>query len=382
MNIRSIADRPTRPLARRGPAPAVPRAGMADPRRPARSGARRAALTVALLGALLSIAGDAPALGHSPTPAPYGRSWSTSEVAAGSTYGWDSTIPAWLKAPLQDVLEVQWESITSNNSRHISFRRGSGGATVSFSNLTGVTACNNVPGWLGCASGAGSTGWRIWIRRNPNLPWCQLNLVNGCWDVERIAIHEVGHVGGFLDHMDVSQSDTVMTPAPVTRPNFGWNVHHLQRCDEARMLLLYDVASSAGGYPDCFDHIAGHGPTGLYSVVSAEAAQTAECYGAGLTVSGRLAIKSDANYGVLSNNTLSARTVSFDRRLMGTTTWTVDYASTLSDSSSSSNWVKTFSFFSPTRGAITYEYRAHFKGESGVDADYSPTFALTWSNPC
>jgi len=342
-----------------------------------------ARLSGLLLTAAVSVASAAPTAGHSPTPAPYGRSWSTSEVAAGSTYDWDSTVPTWLKAPLQDVLETQWASITSNNSRHIAFRRTAGGqATVSFTNVTGVVACNNVPGWLGCASGAGSPGWRIWIRRNPNLPWCQLSLVNGCWDVERIAIHEAGHVGGFLDHMDTSQSDTVMTPAPVTRPNYGWNVRRLQRCDEARMQLLYDVASTSEGYPDCFDHITGHGPTGLYSTLTAAAPLTADCYGAGLTASGRLAIKSDGNYGVLSGNTLASRTVWFDRRLKGSTTWMVDYTSVGSDASSSNNWARTFTVSSTARGATTYEFRAHFKGESGVDADYSPTFALTWSNPC
>jgi hypothetical protein len=344
---------------------------------------RVARLSGLMLAAALSVTSAAPTIGHSPTPAPYGRSWSTSEVAAGSTYDWDSTVPAWLKSPLQDVLEGQWASNTSNNSRHIAFRRAAGGeATVSFTNVTGVVACNNVPGWLGCASGAGSPGWRIWIRRNPNLPWCQLSLVNGCWDVERIAIHEAGHVGGFLDHMDTSQADTVMTPAPVTRPNYGWNVHRLQRCDEARMQLLYDVASSSGGYADCFDHIAGHGPTGLYSSLSAVAPVTADCYGAGLTASGRLAIKTDGNYGVLGGNTLTARTVWFDRRLKGSATWTPDYASVVSDASSSSNWARTFTVSSTARGATTYEFRAHFKGESGVDADYSPTFSLTWSNPC
>ena len=141
-------------------------------------------------------------------------------------------------------------------------------------------------------------------------------------------LYEAGHVGGFLDHMDTSQSDTVMTPAPVTRPNYGWNVRRLQRCDEARMQLLYDVASTSEGYPDCFDHITGHGPTGLYSTLTAAAPLTADCYGAGLTASGRLAIKSDGNYGVLSGNTLASRTVWFDRRLKGSTTWTVEFSAT------------------------------------------------------
>ena len=338
-------------------------------------------LAGALTAVLLSVAAG-PTDAHNPTPAPYGRSWSVAEVSAGSIYDWDASVPAWLKPYVQDVLQTQWASSATNNSKHIVFRQGAGGsATVYFTNSTGVAACNNLPGWLGCASGAGSTAWKIWLRRSPGQPWCQLNLINGCWDVERIGIHEAGHIGGFLDHMDTSESDTVMTPVPANRPESGWSTHHLQRCDEARMQILYDVASLAGGYADCFDHVPGHGPTGLYSVVSEAAPLTAECYGVGLTLTGRLAVKADSNYGALSGNSLPSRTVFLDRWPKGSTAWTIDYASVATDGGSANNWSRTFSV-SGSSGVTTYEFRAHFKGESGLDADYSPVVGLTWSNPC
>jgi hypothetical protein len=109
---------------------------------------------------------------------------------------------------------------------------------------------------------------------------------------------------------------------------------------------------------------------------------TATCFGSALSLSGRLGIKVDAtNYGKLSGNTLASRTVFFDRRLAGTTTWTADYASVTTSSASTDNWAKSFSA-SGSSGATTYEFRAHYRGESGVDSDYSPTISLTWSNPC
>jgi hypothetical protein len=339
-------------------------------------------LALASLCSLAALAAPSLASAHTPTTGFAG--WSPSEVASGSQYRWSSSVPSWLQAPMTDVLETQWASPSTNNSKHISFSYSSSGAgTVYFADSTGVSDCDNVIGWLGCAYGGGTPSWKIWIKANPGSPWCQLRLQDGCWDVERIAIHEVGHVGGYLAHYSTSQANSVMTPAPVQRPTSGWNIHHLQPCDEAGMQLFYDVASYAGPYGDCFDHIAGAGATGLISLITnAAAAETATCYGSALSASGRLAIKVDsANYGKLSGNTLASRTVYFDRRLAGTTTWTVDYGSVVSTTAGADNWAKSFTA-SGSSGSTTYEFRAHYKGDGGVDGDYSPTISLTWSNPC
>ncbi|MER3418216.1 MAG: hypothetical protein C4343_03720 [Chloroflexota bacterium] len=32
--------------------------------------------------------------------------------------------------------------------------------------------------------------------------------------------------------------------------------------------------------------------------------------------------------------------------------------------------------------AVTYEFRGHYKGETGLDPNYSPIFAITWSTAC
>lgn len=144
------------------------------------------------------------------------------------------------------------------------------------------------------------------------------------------------------------------------------------------MQLLYDLANSAGPYADCFDHIAGAGPTGLLSNATVSTTSGSACTGQGISVSGRLEIKVDANYGPLGGNPLSLRTLFFDRRLVGTTTWTLNYASTSVSNASGNNW--TASFGSSTAGS--YEFRGRYAGETGVVGVNTPIFTLTWSNAC
>ncbi len=97
----------------------------------------------------------------------------------------------------------------------------------------------------------------------------------------------------------------------------------------------------------------------------------------GVTVTGRLAVATDSAYQALSNNPLTSRTLWFDRRPVGGS-WTTDVTSTTATNASGNNWSKTFS----SGSATTYEFRGHYKGETGLDPDYSPTFSITWSTAC
>jgi hypothetical protein len=206
------------------------------------------------------------------------------------------------------------------------------------------------------------------------------------YDVERIAIHEVGHVGGVLEHnteFGHPQSDdkTVMTIGPPQNPDLGYNTHTLLQCDEATMQLMYDVATTNGPYAGCFDHFAGHGVQGLISAATASAPVTSGCYGAGLAINGRLAIQTTSAYEHISGNPLTSRTVFFDRKLHSSSTWTLDYASSVATNSAGNNWTHTFSV-AGSSGSVTYDFRAHYKGETGVDPVYSSVVSLSWSNPC
>lgn len=339
---------------------------------------------------LLTVAVPGIAVARDITPGSGG--WSSAEITAGSTYHWDASVPSWLKPVMQDELDNQWDDSATNNSKHIHFSYStSGTATVWFKNTSGVQDCDALPIWYGCANNGGATNWNIWLRASPGgAGWCDvLNpLVTGCIDAGRVAIHEIGHVGGYLAHNLSTQSNTLsrMTTGPAHYPAATWDSHTLGACDEARMQLLYDVASNSWPYAACFDAITGAGSDGLKTVVgTVYAGATWACYGQPLSLTGYIRVGVDStNYGPLSNNSLQARSVYFDRMLHGGSTWTVDYTSTVSgvNDANGYNWDKSFSV-SGSSGTTAYDFRGHFKGSAyALSPDYGVTLTLTWSTSC
>ena len=170
-----------------------------------------------------------------------------------------------------------------------------------------------------------------------------------------------------------------MSSATPNSPNSGWNVHHIQPCDEAAAQLLYDVRNSAGQYSNCFDHLANAVPAGLDSNLYTQYTGYGECNGSAITVAGRLEVTDFASYKQLGGNPLTSRTIYFDRRLRGATTW-VGVGTTVATNASGFNWSKSFS--SGTAGNVTYEYRARYLGESGVGGATSAIFTSTWGAAC
>lgn len=338
---------------------------------------------ITALSVVLALAVPASALAAAPTPSNGHPSWTTPNPT--TTYKFDSSVAAWMKPLIQDVLDVQWDSPTTNNSAHVEFSHSSSAdGTITVADATGLPACDNVTYWLGCADGSNHAAWKIWIRKSPSRPWCQVSNVTGCYDLERVLIHEAGHIGGYLGHntADNNYLDTVMTIAPPKKGESGYNIHHLQRCDEATMQLLYGVKSISGPYADCFADIAGAGTSGLLPTLTSNGNGLGDCYGVSIPVSGRVSIKNTSAYNKLSDTNLAGRVVSFDRRVAGTTAWATNIATaTTTASASGNNWTRSFTATS-TGASVTYEYRAHFAGEAGVDAGYSPIFTMIWSQIC
>jgi len=311
-------------------------------------------------------------LAHQPTPGT--KIWSTTEVAAGSTFKWAANVPSWLKTSVSDVLETEWGDIGSNNSQDIRFAYdASGSATVYFQDTTGVTACDSVTGWQGCANGGGTVGWHMWIRANPTYyDWCELSNTTGCRLAARVAIHEAGHVGG-IQHYSASESYTVMTTAAPANPSSGWSTSHLQPCDEARLQLLYDPATLSGAYSTCLDDLANSGPNGLVTDLSVPSYTV--CANVSATVTGRLNVHDYDDYLVLGNNNVAGRTVWIDRG--ATPKYTS--ATTTGVNGTSNNWSKTFAAASN----ITINYVAHYDRPSGEGLESSPdrAFSVTWLSP-
>lgn len=362
-----------------------------------RAGRRRSSrrFLVRYLGVLAIIAlVPGVAFAHNPTPG--SRSWSTAKVnAVWSYYKWGTGVdaagspvpfPTWLKGFAQDLLETHLIDPDWTNAKIIQFAySSSGSATVYFSDSTSGV-CDSVTGWQGCEAGAATYSWKIWFRHDAGyFDWCQVQSTTGCRDVYRVGTHEGGHAVGYLAHYSVSESFTVMTTSAPGKANSGWNTDHFQPCDMARLQLEYGVKSRSGPYSQCLDHIAGAvAGFGLVSTLTAAPSSGIACPGDAITASGRLAIETDdAHYLELSGDNLAARSVAFDRRVSGTSNWTLDTTSSTSTSAATgTNWSHAFAF-NPS-GTISYDFRAHYKKQTGqgIAESYSPIFSYTWSTTC
>jgi hypothetical protein len=202
----------------------------------------------------------------------------------------------------------------------------------------------------------------------------------------------VGNAGPTSSYLGAVTDDTIVTRTQTSVVAFDFAGQEQWRFDAAEVrgpiaavkdgvllayALRYDVQTTSGPYADCFDHITGHGVSGLVSTASVSSTSYHACIGVGATAAGRLAIKTDANYNQLANNPLTDRTIFFDRRPVGGT-WTLDVTSATATNVSGNNWSKTFS----NGGAATYEFRVRYTGETGVDASNQLTFTIKWSTAC
>ena len=339
--------------------------------------------------AVMFLVGATAASAHTPVAG------AVREYAQGTAlqYKWGAAYPSWFTGAMGSAFGIDWTNSTYSNSRVPTFSYSASGAgTVWYKSTTGIPQCDG-SNWIGCSNGWGSSSWQVFLRdfTQPPFPsgftgtWVQTtgSCSNTCFDLRRVALHEIEHVTlGVGGHDAQGEVNTIMASATPSSPTTGWATHHIQKCDQAAAQLLYDLAALAGVYADCFDHVTGHGVVGLVSTATATAPVASACYGTALSISGRLEVQANANYGTLGGNPLASRTVYIDRKLQSSGTWTVDYATTTaSNANTGTNWSRSFTE-NGTSGSVTYDYRAHYRGETGVDPAYSGVVSLTWRYPC
>lgn len=306
-------------------------------------------------------------------------------------YKWEGSYPTWFTGAMGSAFGIDWTNTTYNNSRKPTFSYSASGAgTVSYKSPSGVAQCDIWPEWIGCADNGGATNFKVILRNftqaptRPNYKWVQTTgtCSNTCFDLRRVAAHEIEHVTlGVGAHDAQGESNTVMASTTPSYDTDGWARHHVMKCDEAAFQLKYDLAALAGRYADCFDHVAGHGVSGLFSTATISAPVASACYGTALSITGRLEVQTNTNYETLGGNPLASRTVYIDRKLHSSGTWTADYSSAVAtNANTGNNWSRSFTE-NGTSGSTTYDYRAHFKGDAGVDPVYSSTVSLTWKAP-
>jgi len=283
---------------------------------------------------------------------------------------------------------IDWTNSTYINSRKPTFSYAASGAgTVSYKSPSGVSAC--VGDWIGCSDNWGATNFKVILRNfthaptKPSWTWVQTtgSCSGTCFDLRRVALHEIEHVTlAVFNHDSQGEANTIMASTTPSSSD-GCIRHHVMKCDEAAFQLKYDLAALAGRYADCFDHIAGHGSTGLVSTATISAPVALACYGTALSITGRLEVQTNTNYETLGGNPLASRAVHIDRKLHSSGTWTADYSSAVAtNANTGNNWSRSFTQ-AGSSGSITYDYRVRYLVEPGVDAVTSGMVSLTWKAP-
>ena len=225
---------------------------------------------------------------------------------------------------------------------------------------------------IGCFTRTAPTSFTMWLREQGHvfdwgtLKWCQTYTTppNGCYDAETIALDEFGHIE-ILDHHVNHDDDSDFTDAVVqtfsrTKPNAGWNMHVLGRCDIATLQREYDMTSWAAKYSTC----------GTLATTLTVAAPASIAYGGKAVVTATLKVTDLAAYERVGGNPVSGRVVTLQTRAPGSTTWLS--AGTLATGPTSGTYTKTLTL------TADIQVRAVFKTptDEGLTGDTSSTLTI------
>ncbi len=227
-----------------------------------------------------------------------------------------------------------------------------------------ANAARSVPDW-----------WVVYIRpqgyqfRWGPMRWCQIDPGDGCFDVERIVLHELGHVVG-LDHPEragfrLRPYDTVMHSTSPNRPDPGSQMHAFASCDTATLQERYDVATTSSKYSTC---------NRVDTTLVLSPSETSVDKDEPVNFVATLRVTDRDAYGRLGGNALSGRTVQLRRRLTGTDDpWQTFW---MAAGPGAGTYTLTFN------PSASYDWQALFQGPSdeGLNGSSSPVI-LVHVNP-
>lgn len=289
------------------------------------------------------------------------------------TYRWHGTEtpPSWTRAAINAAAV---DASTTDRSRAPSFAYDAGAPdTIRYTDTFPAPSCATS---IACASYVIGESWTIRLRphgkdfRWGTLRWCQADDRDGCFDIERVMIHEFGHIQG-IDHPEsggfsLRPADSVMHSLAPSKPKAGWALHRFGPCDTATLQERYDVPGPTTLISSCND---------VLTTLALTASQTSLARGAKVSLVAELRIPDKDAYGRLGGNALSERTVLLRRRPVGGTAWTT-YTMRFGDSPGTY-----LLSLSPT---ISYEFQAVFTapGAEGLANSTSPIVTVRVTDAC
>ena len=327
------------------------------------------ALTLALAGA-----NGMPTAAHSPDPA-----LGSELFAQDAQLEYDWRTGAVPPAAMRTAIHAAADDIGDTRaSRAATFVYDTAG-TSPIGYGTGTCGVNG----LACFTRNAPNGFTMWFREQGRvfdwgtLKWCQMYTTppNGCYDVETVALDEFGHVEGLGHHVNFADerdyTDAVVQTFSRTKPREGYNMHVLGVCDVAMLQIRYDIPGASSAYSTCLD---------ISTVMTLSRSASSVPYGGSVTFTAVLKVVTNTDYGRLSGNPVSQRSVRLQRRPPGTTTWA--NVATMTPTSPTGSYVLS------VRLTSSAEFRAVFSTPSseGLRADGSPAVLVTvggcTSAPC
>ena len=231
---------------------------------------------------------------------------------------------------------------------------------------------------LACFTRDAPDGFTMWFREHGRvfdwgtLKWCQMYTTapNGCYDAETVALDEFGHIEGLGHHVnfadDRDYTDAVVQTFSRTKPRDGYDMHVLGVCDVARLQIRYDLPGASSRYSTCLD---------LPTVMTMSPNDSSVSYGATVTFTANLRVATDTDYGRLSANPVSQRSVRLQRRPVGGGSWS--NIATMAPTSPTGSYVVALRLFGSA------EFRAIFSTPSteGLRGDSSAVVTVSVA-PC
>ncbi len=307
---------------------------------------------------------------RSPRPVPVYDRWFPWSVLSFRFHTTEVS-PSWIRQAVEDAADDATD--TSRSLSPIFTPGGSGSEGIIRYSASFPASCTNA---IACAS-HDADQWTLRMRpqgfdfRWGTLRWCQKSVADGCFDAERVALHEFGHIVG-LDHPEaagfrLSPSTTVMHQVTASRPHTSWDRHGFGQCDVASLQEQFGTPTMSTLISSCND---------VDTRVTLSASRASVGAGQRLTLTATLRVRTDSTYRKLSGMRLNERSVQLRRRPTGSTgAWTTSWM----------RWAEAPGLYTATLyPRAGYDYQAVFSAPSneGLQGDVSDVVSVRVTGAC